>query len=555
MKNKKDKSNAREVPQETEEWTGYSVALTYYSLLPVFAFCGGGGSAYKVDVANRSQLYFSFLSIIQSKGKLLKWASENLPTTWSSPSKTLSGGIPDLWKDGSLLCTLINMVVPGACPNPPKHWRKAPTHAQALAYKYLGVTPVFTETDFDGSFSPTQEKKFLMYLQELQLAMKNHSEGNENLNFSSAYLTKGMGLQTGEQYRKTIFYVYSNSTSSNCNNILVYIRGPYGTKGTATIPAFYNLNSVSVLDYSHKLRASGQILFKKETRRSFLKSIALDITSFVNLERKVSPNDVPIHVEMENDRAKVTYIPNNYGIYEINLITNGEILKGSPFSANIIESLSGIKDSFDSTEKILKELPAIRKKRIVSRYIDCIYEKIQLNAVEEDNRRKGLMDNVIYIVSNKNDSIESEISSHSLKALPPPQLETQHDSKVYPSEKFDKLEKINEDQNENDTENLLNDDYFREKNTLENFSSELSSGTASSFSIIPSVSVTEPEEELDIAHNNGYHIQNSGDAPHFEEQSKIENTAENCSECEEKSDIFAIDELDKSRIEGTESKL
>jgi hypothetical protein len=42
------------------------------------------------------------------------------------------------------LCTLINSVVPGACPNPHRHWRKPPLHAQALAYKYLGLVPVIT---------------------------------------------------------------------------------------------------------------------------------------------------------------------------------------------------------------------------------------------------------------------------------------------------------------------------------------------------------------------------------------------------------------------------
>lgn len=87
--------------------------------------------------------FFSvFCPSFSRRERLLKWASNRLPLTWSSQSKTLSGGISDLWHDGSLLCTLINTAIPGACPNPHRHWRKPPTHAQAIAYKYFGLVPV-----------------------------------------------------------------------------------------------------------------------------------------------------------------------------------------------------------------------------------------------------------------------------------------------------------------------------------------------------------------------------------------------------------------------------
>lgn len=74
--------------------------------------------------------------------RFLKWASNQLPPTWSSQLATLSGGLPELWRDGSLLCALINSSVPGACPNPHRHWRKPPSHGQTIAFKYLGVEPV-----------------------------------------------------------------------------------------------------------------------------------------------------------------------------------------------------------------------------------------------------------------------------------------------------------------------------------------------------------------------------------------------------------------------------
>lgn len=74
--------------------------------------------------------------------RLVKWATTRLPPTWSSHLATLTGGISELWKDGSLLCTIINSAIPGACPNPHRHWRKPPSHAQEVAFKYLGVNPV-----------------------------------------------------------------------------------------------------------------------------------------------------------------------------------------------------------------------------------------------------------------------------------------------------------------------------------------------------------------------------------------------------------------------------
>ncbi|XP_045479921.1 uncharacterized protein LOC123684632 isoform X2 [Harmonia axyridis] len=371
----------RRPPQPPVEWQGYSIA--FHFLLPLAGLLLLWG---KPDLFNRllSHVDRSCLSVFcpsfSKRQNLLKWAMENLPNTWSSSSKTLSGGIPDLWKDGSLLCTLINMAVPGACSNPPKHWKKSPTHAQALAYKYLGVIPVFQESDFKEPLSPNQERKFLLYLQDLQQAIRSRGSRDTCTKFSDSYVAKGMGLQNGVQYKKTTFYVYSNTNNPNCNNVLVYIRGPYDTQGTATIPAFYNLNPSPILTSLHRqYRPTDKIIFKKEARKSFLKSIALDLSSLVNFDKRSTSNDISIHVEMETDRAKVSYIPLNFGIYEINLITDGEILANSPFTVSVSEDNSGTRDSFDTTEKILEQLPKLKKRKIVARFIDCINEKILLD--------------------------------------------------------------------------------------------------------------------------------------------------------------------------------
>ncbi|XP_044761358.1 uncharacterized protein LOC123318716 isoform X2 [Coccinella septempunctata] len=365
--------------QYPTEWQGYSIA--FHLLLPIAGFLILWG---RRDLFNKLLLQVDrgcvsvFCPSFSQRQKLLRWVVENLPSTWSISSKNLNGGIQDLWKDGSLLCTLINMAIPGACQNPPKHWKKPPTHAQALAYKYFGISPVFSESDFEKLLTPKEERRFLLYLQDLQHAIKSHGVRETAEKFTHKYLAKGMGLHNSEQHRKTIFYVYSNSTNSNCSNVMIYIRGPYGTQGSATIPAFYNRRSDSLLSSLHRHpRSMDKIVFKKEARKSFLMSIASDISSLVN--RKSVSNDIPILVEMEADRARVSYLPLNSGIYEISLITNGELLINSPYAVSVSENNSGTKETLDENEKLQQELPMTRKRKIVARFIDCINEKILLD--------------------------------------------------------------------------------------------------------------------------------------------------------------------------------
>lgn len=72
-------------------------------------------------------------SAVSKKVRLLNWIDDRIIFT---------GNIAEFWTDGTLLCSLINSGIPGACTNPHRHWKKPPVHGQALAYKYLGVIPV-----------------------------------------------------------------------------------------------------------------------------------------------------------------------------------------------------------------------------------------------------------------------------------------------------------------------------------------------------------------------------------------------------------------------------
>ncbi|KYB29077.1 uncharacterized protein LOC103315157 isoform X1 [Tribolium castaneum] len=374
--------NARDEVKNVEDqpWKGFSLFL--HVLLPVAGLAllwGQRGIFAKLLLQLDRSCVAVYCPSLSKREKLLKWASDRLPSTWSSQARTLSSGIPELWKDGSLLCTLINSVVPGACPNPHRHWRKPPLHAQALAYKYLGLVPVFTEDELSGELTINQERNFINYLHKLQEAINRWpTKDGEDRKFSSQYVARGMGLCTSEQHRKTVFYVYSNATTKKRSNVLMYIRGPYGTQGKATILPFHNLKTIPVVNVlKDQLEATKTLPFKNEEQKSFLKTISLDFTSLISTaEDKGESNDIPIQIEMEIDRAKITYIPNNSGIYEINLISDGELLRGSPYIVQVINNTSGKRDSFETESEHVDEKITFTKRKILSKVIDCVDEKI-----------------------------------------------------------------------------------------------------------------------------------------------------------------------------------
>ncbi|XP_044259353.1 uncharacterized protein PF11_0213-like isoform X2 [Tribolium madens] len=420
MSTKRRENAHKEVKNvEDQPWKGFSVFL--HVLLPVAGLAllwGQRGIFAKLLLQLDRSCVAVYCPSLSKREKLLKWASDRLPSTWSSQARTLSSGIPELWKDGSLLCTLINSVVPGACPNPHRHWRKPPLHAQALAYKYLGLVPVFTEDELSGELTINQERNFINYLHKLQEAINQWpTKDGVDRKFSSQYVARGMGLYTGEQHRKTVFYVYSNATTKKRSNVLMYIRGPYGTQGKATISPFHNLKTIPVVNVlKDQLEATKTLPFKNEEQKSFLKTISLDFTSLISsVEDKDETNDIPIQIEMEIDRAKITYIPNNSGIYEINLISDGELLRGTPYIVQVINNTSDKRDSFETECENVDEKITFTKRKILSKVIDCVDEKIcidnnkvsqiKLKDITESSTESESDDLTITAITKKNDEI------------------------------------------------------------------------------------------------------------------------------------------------------
>ncbi|XP_074027731.1 uncharacterized protein isoform X1 [Leptinotarsa decemlineata] len=320
-----------------------------------------------------------FCPSLSKREKLLKWACGKLPMTWSSKTvPTLSGGIADLWKDGSLLCTLLNTAIPGACPNPHRHWNQPPAHAQAIAYKYLGVIPIFTDEDLSGSMTSNLECSFINYLNNIQEAIDEISEGREtDRPVTSQYVARGMGLFSGEQHKKAIFYIYLADEESNSSSVIVHIKGPYSTYGQATVSLQGESLKVPEIDVISDQVQPAQLL-KPEPKKDFLKNFT---KYFKKYHQKHLGEIIAIDVVIEGDKAKVTYLPKYFGMYEIIMITNGELLQGCPFNVHIFknDSIEDISISKDEDEKIKPH----QKKRVISKTIDFIDEEISLTEFEK----------------------------------------------------------------------------------------------------------------------------------------------------------------------------
>lgn len=273
---------------------------------------------------------------------------------------------------------------------------------------------MFTDDELTSEFTISKEKNFIQYLQLLQEAINNWPNKEDLIRkFTSQYVARGMGLYTGEQHRKTIFYIYSDSTAKKRNNVLMYIRGPYGTRGKTTISPFHNLKSIPVVNaLQEQFYASKALPFRDEVQKSFLKTISLDFTSLIsNAEEKSEAGEIPIHIDMEIDRAKITYIPNHSGVYEINLISDGELLKGSPFNVQIVQSSSDKRDSFTTTAtQQVKEKITFTKRKIISKVIDCVSEKINMIASpnHEESKSQDLI--ITAVTKNKDEILKTEIN-------------------------------------------------------------------------------------------------------------------------------------------------
>ncbi|KAK5650740.1 hypothetical protein RI129_001769 [Pyrocoelia pectoralis] len=296
---------------------------------------------------------------LKERQKLLQWIERYLPATWFD-IKNLSLEKPiHFWQDGSLLCSLINSFIPDACPNPRSHRHHSPSHGQVLAYKYLGIAPIFTDLDLTkNTLSDEQEQELSDYLQQIREVCEK--EWKPISKYSSNYIAKGMGLVSGEENRKMYFYIYVNSFDFlNANDIIINIRAPNNTYETLSIPS----NSIKEKLFPHLF--TKKFTYQSESERLLLKPI-IDLAPYIETNETQHINEnIPISFLIEGDRVKVVYIPRCTGIYEVSIITNGCHILGSPFPVSILENTSSVYDNIED----LNSFPTVTIKKTIKRTI------------------------------------------------------------------------------------------------------------------------------------------------------------------------------------------
>ncbi|XP_060524453.1 uncharacterized protein LOC132700893 [Cylas formicarius] len=317
-----------------------------------------------------------FLPSLSHREKLLKWARDRLPNQWSSPRPTLSGGVSDLWYDGSLLCAIVNTAVPGACSNPHKHWKKPPAHAQELAFKYLGVIPIFAEADLHGPLNAELEQNFLRFLCLLRKAVDGVTQSRPTVtDISKAYIARGMGLYAGEQYKESVFYIYPQINPCYYYNIGISVKGPYSTHGR--------------IEFSQMCPDS------PTTYQNQLVNPNADTTGLAKVcSTSESDTDIiKIKVTIESARARIAFIPKSDGIHEVSIESNSEPIIGSPYYVNVFQAASSSCNSKNASRTRIKRsllVELAKENNMIDRnpideQLGCYIKNLNLSSFDDDS--------------------------------------------------------------------------------------------------------------------------------------------------------------------------
>lgn len=223
------------------------------------------------------------------------------------------------------------------------------------------------------------ERKFIKYLLQVQDAINKVSIEEDTLKFTSKYVARGMGLVIGEQNRPSIFYVYPNTGTNKIDNVLVNIKGPYNTFGGHIISnSETQTNNVNTMIKIRKenLKEQQKLEYKSRAQRSFFRSVSFDIGPIMNLvTNRRNSGEIAVKVEMEKERAKITFLPKFSGIYELLLTSDGQHLQGSPYVIRIMKSNQEIEDILQGR---IKTNRSVIERKIIGKCIDFVSESVSI---------------------------------------------------------------------------------------------------------------------------------------------------------------------------------
>ncbi|CAG2162110.1 unnamed protein product [Oppiella nova] len=237
------------------------------------------------------------------------------------------------WKDGILLCALIEGIVPGSCPR--FDLLSADNEIDNIN---LGLALIKRHLNIDSTIESheihdcKEEAKFVYFLsrvkfESMKLLMKSllkrsiiqkrDSSGASHMMFESLFsdekvcFAKGMGLILGVRTRKARFNIFCKPTPKL--NLMIEIMGPNNTMCSEKIAVF-----------SQKRKFSSDVITKSL------------IEDFLN--RKKSSEDIlkiPFFYEVFSNKIVVTYIPLMKGIHKLSIIWQGQHILSSPYTVKV----------------------------------------------------------------------------------------------------------------------------------------------------------------------------------------------------------------------------
>ncbi|CAN7983168.1 unnamed protein product [Ixodes hexagonus] len=290
---------------------------------------------------NKVHLFFCYiLSCISvghhEKNTLLDWVHtrvKNHPV----PDNFSSG-----WKDGILLCALLDSMYPGSCPrydllNADNCLSNAEL-AFFLLEKHTPIRPEITAEEL-AEGSPCIEKavrtivsrlKQISAKTQLQRALgkrpsiKEDTDDSNSLVAKQNCFAKGMGLILAVRGRKATFNIFTRSTCNFC--IVVEIKGPD--------------NSICK-----------EIITNKSPRKKVTKSAEGKNNSADEDQQEMK---ILIEYDIQPGKVAVKYTPVIKGKHQLSIIWHGQHLTGSPFTVNVDDSTDYAEDAMlqrqDSTE-------------------------------------------------------------------------------------------------------------------------------------------------------------------------------------------------------------
>ncbi|XP_069675576.1 uro-adherence factor A-like isoform X2 [Periplaneta americana] len=314
--------------------------------------------------------------------KLLTWLREALP-----PGRKVRD-LTSVWRDGTILCDLMESLVPGSCSDDLRkcHSHKSIHHAQILASRHLGMEPAFSDEDLNQViFSSYLERRLVRYLISIRCAVLDRKLDNNTLSRHLRRFTgnktrtqepkpepkplpldcvvKGMGLVMAVQERRASFYIYLLQSPHLPSppeipdpDIVVKVEGPGSDHGELIIQRIYS---------------------KKPTKHTKTRSQSLMFHS------TKSACNIPINYNLTSRYIRVNYMPQNPGRHELWVLRRGHHVPGSPYQVSVdrkaddssVHTTSGVSDDEDAK----RDRPRRRKIRVIFRVVDFVSEKMLLS--------------------------------------------------------------------------------------------------------------------------------------------------------------------------------